>query len=127
VSKRLEAGVERLFLWLDSFKKGNMVRAAYGEPRQEGGRTVIPVATVASGIGDWSGKEADHEQETESSRRNGVTLSRPLGVISVGSDGVHVHEVVDRTALSLTGMGLAALVALFVCRLLAPVLGRRRA
>lgn len=117
--------MERLFQWLDSFKSGNMVRAAFGEPRQEAGRTVIPVATVASGLGDWAATAAERSEEGQVPREGGLVFSRPMAVITVGSDGVHVHEVVDRTMLSVTGMSLAALLMFFVYRLLAPVLRRR--
>lgn len=117
--------MERLFQWLDGFKSGNMVRAAFGEPRQEAGNTVIPVATVASGVGDWSTKPEGQAEDGRPPQEGAITFARPLAVITVGRDGVHVHEVVDRTVLSVTGMSLIALLTYLVYRLLTPVLRRR--
>ncbi len=38
--------VELLFRWVEDFKHAGLVRLAFGEPRAEQGRTVIPVGDV---------------------------------------------------------------------------------
>jgi uncharacterized spore protein YtfJ len=111
--------MERLFQWLDSFKNANMVRAAFGEPRREGGHTVIPVAVVAQGFHGGAGDDGTEAGCSAGGDRGGG-FARPLGVISVGSEGVRVHEIVDSTAVSISGITLGALTVLLVYRLLSP-------
>ncbi|MGI6208479.1 MAG: GerW family sporulation protein [Anaerolineae bacterium] len=99
--------VERLFQWLDGFKNANMVRAAFGEPYEAGGRTVIPTARVsytlkAEGILDGEGEPSFWPQ-------TGTGTTRPVALISIGSDGVRVTEVTDRSSMALLGAGLLAL------------------
>ncbi|MHB0876133.1 MAG: hypothetical protein ACYC5O_08825 [Anaerolineae bacterium] len=117
--------MERLFQWLDEFKNANMVRSAFGEPHQEAGRTVIPVALVAQRIGGGVCSESACCSPEQAARDSAAGFTRPLGVISIGSEGVRVHEIVDSTAVSISGIALAALMVLLVYRLLSAGLRQR--
>lgn len=115
--------MESLFRWLDEFKGANMVRAAFGEPYEAGGRTIIPVARVMYGAGGGAGQGIEGKGEGSGLGQGGS--AKPVAVVSVGSDGVQVHEIVDATAVSLTAMAVGALVLLLAYRGLGKWLGRQ--
>lgn len=116
--------VESLFRWLDSFKNANMVRAAFGEARKEGSRTIIPVAVVAYGAGSGSGWNPVAADDPGGGAGSVKGIARPLAVVSVGSDGVRVHEITDATTVAVSGMAMGALVWLLAYRLLRAWLAR---
>ena len=120
--------MDRLFQWLDNFRNANMVRAAFGEPYSEGGRTVIPVAQVAYGFG-MSGPSPAGEGTEAAAAGKPMTggYSRPLAVISISSGGVSVEEIVDSTKVVLSGMALGALAMVLTYRLLSRWLAGRQA
>ncbi len=79
-----------MFRWLDDFQRANLVRTAFGDPRQQDRRTVIPVASVSVRVDMPVGLEA---------RVGGLPAledaasARPLALISVVEDGVRVAPV----------------------------------
>ena len=115
--------MDSLFQWLDSFRNANMVRAAFGEPYSEGGRTVIPVAQVAYGFRATGpaltgGIGEGHSAGALTGGPMTGGFSRPLAVISISSEGVRVEEIVDSTRVMLSGMALGALALVLIYRLL---------
>jgi len=124
--------MEELFQQLAEFKDANMVRAAFGEPYQVSDRTLIPVARVSysydistSSVAKPAGKN-DHDSKPEevNARPDGgrcASTVRPVAVISIGTDGVKIHNLVDRGLLirNVTGLVAVSLVLLSI------LLGRR--
>jgi uncharacterized spore protein YtfJ len=79
-------------------EKSLSIRHVYGEPVQQGDRTVIPVAKVAFGFGAGGGeggrrsrKPADQETaagpEGQGAGGGGGVRMMPVGVIEVGPEG----------------------------------------
>jgi uncharacterized spore protein YtfJ len=113
--------MERMFRWLDEFKASNLVRAAFGEPYEAGGRTLIPVSRVMYGLG--GGGAGEQAQEKGGGAGQGGS-SKPVAVVSVGPEGVQVHEIVSGTAITLTGLAVGALALLLIYKLLSRWMGR---
>lgn len=114
--------VEGLFQWLDAFKNSNMVRAAFGEPYDAAGRTVIPVARVSYALRAEGEFEGEGPQPGAKAEGGGLLQPRsrcyvrPIALVSVGSEGVRVHEITDRSSLALVGAGVLALASALVWR-----------
>lgn len=122
--------MERLFQWLDSFRSANLVRAAFGEPRTVDGRTLIPVASVVYGFGGRMsgrvtslamarGPEPEPGDKLPRETPSGGMRSSPVAVISISSEGVQVHEIVNRTPVLLAILALLGLAGIMVLRFLA--------
>jgi uncharacterized spore protein YtfJ len=94
--------------------------AVYGEPQVIGERTVITASEVSVGMGigfglgggtDRGGRHTASESEPEVEGEDtglgggggggGGSMARPVAVISVGPEGVHVEPVVDPTKIAL--------------------------
>lgn len=110
---------------LDRVTESAAVRAVYGEPVEAHGRTVIPVAKVAYGLGAGSGTDAGEAEEDdgEGAHESGGSgggagvAARPVGVVEVTDDGTRFVRFDDRRKLAL-GLGLGVV--------LGYLLGRRR-
>jgi uncharacterized spore protein YtfJ len=110
-------------------------KAAFGEPIQAAGRTVIPVASVAWFGGYGRGKPlakmppvGTPGQEGESSGRRLRIASRvrPLAVVEVSDDGVRLRRVTDTTAIVLGAFAMAAWNVFWVALTLRSIFGRSR-
>lgn len=79
--------------------------ACFGTPTTAGDRVAIPVAEVMCGLGMGWGRgqteEAGVEREGSGGGGGGGARSRGVAVIEVGPDGVHVHTILDETAVAL--------------------------
>lgn len=87
--------------------------ACVGAAQAQGDRMVIPLAEVfaAGGFGGGVGSgQANAEAETGGAGSGGggggggTSRSRPVAVIEVGPEGIHVRSVVDRTAIALAAV-----------------------
>jgi uncharacterized spore protein YtfJ len=88
-------------------------RAVYGEPVSAGEYTIITASEVTVsmgfGYGAGGGSSTEAEEGTPAADEGtgggggggGFALGRPVAVISVGPQGVHVEPVVDVTKLGL--------------------------
>jgi uncharacterized spore protein YtfJ len=100
------------------------VNKVFGNPRELGGRTLIPVAEVSYGFGAGYGVTESGE-ETELSEKPGEELEetaatgagggggagarvRPLAYIEVGSEGTTITPIEDEQKITLAGILLAA-------------------
>ena len=98
--------------------------AVFGEPVNEGGRTIITASEVSAGmgfgfgIGGGRGTESDEEEVAEPEAEEGAgaeggtgagggggsgggAMARPVAVVSMGPEGVSVQPVVDVTKLGI--------------------------
>ena len=96
--------VEQLFRWTEEFRRANLVRSAFGEPYQDDGRSVIPVASVAVRVDSPVGP---HASSGTLPTLEGATSARPVALISVGEDGVRVSLVGAGSALWLLRVAAA--------------------
>ena len=70
------------------------VRAVFGEPVQQGGVTVIPVARVRWGFGCGGGRsEAAPDGPASGSGGGGGVAADPIGYVEIGSDGATFRPI----------------------------------
>jgi uncharacterized spore protein YtfJ len=70
------------------------VRAVFGEPVQQGGVTVIPVARVRWGFGGGGGRsEAAPDGPALGSGGGGGVAADPIGYVEIGSDGATFRPI----------------------------------
>jgi len=94
--------------------KETKVEAVFGEPRQLGSQTIIPVGTIAYGWGSGSGK-GHNKAANEEGEGGGVGMGvkvKPLGYIDVTPEGASYRPIVDLTPAVTIGAGLVGLAAL---------------
>jgi len=98
------------------------VNAVFGEPRQEGDVTVIPVASVIYGFGygaGHSGEEADPAAETcaaGGSGGGGGGAAQPQGFIRIRAGGVEYVPIVDPVRIVLAGTTMVAWSVFWITR-----------
>jgi len=111
---------------VDKVQENANVKVVFGEPIQQDGTLIIPVAKVAvyGGGAGGTGPDKRREDTTEPAGKDaagmGLGLSIrtvPLGYIEVVDGEAYFQEIVDRTKLMMTGMVLAGLVTLVLGRL----------
>jgi uncharacterized spore protein YtfJ len=102
---------------LDAWRDTYTVRRVFGDPIQQEGIIVIPVAMVSGGGGGGSAPaEEPGASDNEGGGFGGV--ARPAGVYVVRADGVEWQPAIDVTLLGMAGIALAALIALVLGRAL---------
>ena len=70
------------------------VRTVFGEPVQQGGVTVIPVARVRWGFGGGGGRsEAAADGPASGSGGGGGVAADPIGYVEIGSDGATFRPI----------------------------------
>ena len=70
------------------------VRAVFGEPVQQAGVTVIPVARVRWGFGGGGGRsEAGSDGPASGSGGGGGVAADPIGYVEIGSDGATFRPI----------------------------------
>ncbi len=111
--------LDRLFDAVESARDKANWQAAFGEPRQVGDQTIIPVAQVGYGFGlgfgqgapqeAKEGEEAAPERPTgEGGGGGGGGWSRPLGVIIMSPEHVRFEATLNVTSLGLAGIAMVA-------------------
>lgn len=92
---------------LERIKGSARVEAVYGEARQIGDKTIIPVAVVAYGFGAGAGGGLAPSQNGEraaSGGGGGAVRVHPVGVLEVSADETRLVPVLDWTRIITTGM-----------------------
>lgn len=108
---------------MDGLMQASNVNAAFGEPRQIGDRTIIPVARVGAGGGFGMGAG---QGEVVGGRAPGGTgagggggsMANPVAVVVVTPEDVRVQPVVDATQIALAAMAAFAFNFYWIIRLL---------
>lgn len=104
---------------IDGLDESADVRRVYGDPITAGGKTLVPVARVAYGIGGGFGRSTGMVTDTEDSEGGGGgggTIALPVGVLEVSETGTRFVRFTDRKRVAL---------ALSVGFLLGLLFGRR--
>lgn len=110
--------VERLFRWIGEFRRAGLVRLAFGEPIQEGNRTVVPVGDVS--LRQWV---AVHPEQPDIDFQlpgptDGVVF-QPVAEIEVRDDGVRLMPTGTKLGVSFllgAAAGLAATLGWWLAR-----------
>ncbi len=94
------------------------VNKVFGQPRELGDRTLIPVAEVSygfgAGYGFTQGDEDDEKAPVEQAESGGGGAGariRPLAYIEVGPEGTRITSIEDEQKIALAGIMLAAWIA----------------
>lgn len=98
---------------IDGLDESANVRRVYGDPITVGGKTLVPAARVAYGIGGGfgrSGPERETEPESEDSEGGGGgggMIALPVGVLEVSETETRFVRFTDRKRLALAlGVGI---------------------
>ncbi len=105
---------------LDRVKGSAKVEVVFGEPREIGDKTIIPVAAVAYGFGAGAGTRAREEPGGDGSSRSGVGSGggggvrvHPIGVVEVTAAETRMVPIFDWTRIITTAtifLGLAMVI-----------------
>ncbi len=109
---------ERAARMLGEMEDKASVRVAFGDSRQVGDKTIIPVAQVAWGGGFGFGRGPGSRREPQPSGGaegeaaggglGGGIRVRPMAVVEVSPTETKVRPIVDTTAIALSGILLGA-------------------
>jgi uncharacterized spore protein YtfJ len=105
---------------LDRVKGSAKVEVVFGEPREIGDKTIIPVAAVAYGFGGGAGTGAREDPGGDGVSRSGVGSGggggvrvQPVGVLEVTAGETRIVPVFDWTRIittAITFLGLAMVI-----------------
>jgi uncharacterized spore protein YtfJ len=105
---------------LDRIKGSAKVEVVYGEAREIGEKTIIPVAVIAYGFGAGAGTGAREEPGGDGATRSGVGSGgggavrvQPVGVLEVTADETRMVPIFDWTRIITTAimfLGLAMVI-----------------
>ena len=110
--------VNRVFDLIEEARDSANWRAAFGEPQQVEGTTIIPVAQVGYGFGLGFGlgarpgeahDAAEPAVPNEGGGGGGGASSKPLGTIVVSQDQVSFESTPDEGKIVLAGLAVGAL------------------
>ncbi|MGD8627193.1 MAG: GerW family sporulation protein [Anaerolineae bacterium] len=123
--------LNQLFDTIDKARDTAQWQAAFGQPQEIEGRTVIPVARVSYAFGFGFGQgtpPASEEGEAtsvgEGGGGGGGASANPMGVIVVEGDEVSFRPIEDESRIALAGIGLGALAVLQFALTLRAIFGR---
>jgi len=94
---------------LERIKGSARVEAVYGEPRQIGEKTIIPVAVVAYGFGAGAGGGTAPGGEGSGGGGGGAVRVQPVGVLEVTVEETRLVPIFDWTKIitrAITFLGL---------------------
>jgi uncharacterized spore protein YtfJ len=115
---------------VDRVKGSAKVEVVFGEPREIGEKTIIPVAAVAYGFGGAAGSGTGERPGPDGASRAGVGSGsgggggvrvHPVGVLEVTAEETRIVPVLDWTRIITTGLTF-----LGIWMIVRAVLGRRR-
>ncbi len=110
--------LDRLFDEVEGLREKANWQAVFGEPRQVGEQTIIPVAQVTYGFGlgfgrgmpkePKEGEEAATESPGEGGGGGAGGGAKPLGVIVVTPDRVRFESTGNPASVALAGIAMVA-------------------
>ena len=109
--------LEKMFDTLEGLRSSASVDAAFGQPQEIEGRTMIPVSAVRVGMGVGFGQgTADEPTEPQDAAEEppggggagGGAVARPVALIEVTSNETVIHPIIDETKVALAGIALGA-------------------
>jgi uncharacterized spore protein YtfJ len=123
--------LNQMFETIEKARDTAQWQAAFGQPQEIEGRTVIPVAKVGYGFGfgfgqgtSPAGEEGEPASAGEGGGAGGGVSASPVGVIVVDDEKVSFRPIQDESRIALAGIGLAALAVLQFALTLRSIFGR---
>ncbi len=108
------------------------VKQVFGEPTQNGDRTVIPVAAISqSFMFGWGGGPEKTNAQGERVRiggegASGNVVARPIAVVELTPQETRVIPVQDETRVTLAGMALGGWSIFWITATLRKLIGRKK-
>lgn len=91
----------------DSLGSTATVKSVFGEPIQQGGKTVVPIAKVAYGFGAGSGQDDKSGKHGEGGGGGGGVRAFPAGALEITSAGTRFIPFTNaRSLIAAFGAGL---------------------
>lgn len=103
------------------------VASVFGAPQRQGGRTIIPVASVNMGFGYGFGGGIEDDEEGGGGGTGGGGSAEPRGFIVLDGDGVRYEPILDQMRLGIASMLFSGWIVFWIARTIRQVLGRREA
>ncbi len=104
--------IDELFVRLEDMQANAGVDAVFGQPVTVGDKVIIPIASVSYGFGMGFGEATSQEVEESNGGVGGGEgagmSARPLGVVEITPERIHIEPIVNEQALTLAGMLLGA-------------------
>jgi uncharacterized spore protein YtfJ len=123
--------LNRLFETIENARATANWSAAFGEPQEVEGQTLVPVAKVthAYGLGFGASESPGMEEDEaapsgEGGGVGGAASSRPIGAIVVTPDGVSFEPALNQGVLVLARLGVIALLILQLTKTLRVIFTR---
>jgi uncharacterized spore protein YtfJ len=132
--------VNKLFDSVEQLKEMAHWRAAFGEPQEVEGQTIIPVATVGYGFGLGfgsgpvevegegedlpAGDAADQAGTAHGAGGGGGAWAKPLGALVVTPEGIYFQETSSSNQVALLGMLAGVLIVSQVAKVLRAIVSR---
>ncbi|MGD8466016.1 MAG: spore germination protein GerW family protein [Anaerolineae bacterium] len=123
--------LNRLFETIENTRQAANWQAAFGQPQEIDGRTIIPVARVgyAYGLGFGQGSTPSEEEGEPASTgegggSGGGSTTTPLGAIVVTPARVYFEETVDASKIAIAGILLGAVAIYQVSKTLRVLFGK---
>lgn len=91
------------------------VTAVFGEPTRNGETTIIPVASVAMGVGFGTGQAAD---ASSGGGGGGGGRAEPRGFITVTPTGARYEPIMNQSLIALAGIAMIAWNVFWVTRVI---------
>jgi uncharacterized spore protein YtfJ len=123
--------LERMFASIDNLRNTASVSAAFGEPQEMEGKTIIPVAEVGLGFGLGFGQGTSPETEEapdeagEGGGGGGGANTRPIAIIEITDGETVIRPIPDETKLALAGIAMVAWCVLWLMATLRGIFGKR--
>ena len=124
--------LNQLFDTIEEAKQAANWQAAFGEPQEIAGKTIIPVAQVFYGFGLGFGRGTNEPQaeeepasEGEGGGGGGGASTRPLGAIVITPEEVYFEETLDVGRISMASLVVGGLVVLQLGKTLRAIFGRK--
>lgn len=106
---------EIIQLLADKLSADAHVKSVYGEPLQEQGKTIIPIAKIAYGLGAGGAQGKESKEHGEAGGGGGGAQARPVGVIEVTAADTRFIPV-DDWKQKAQWIGLGALFGILIYR-----------
>ena len=123
--------LNKLFETIENTRQAANWQAAFGQPQEIDGRTIIPVARVgyAYGLGFGQGSAPSEEEGEPASTgegggSGGGSTTTPLGAIVVTPARVYFEETVDASKIAIAAMVLGAVTIYQIAKTLRVLFGK---
>jgi uncharacterized spore protein YtfJ len=136
---RMTESASKVNAQVDELIRRMNAKAVFGEPIQQGGTTLIPVASITYGFGSGQGwgrspkREGAPEGEAGTGQDEGAGaggggggMARPLGYIRIDENGAKYEPTMNMTLVSIGGMLMVAWNVFWVMKMIRETAKQKR-